>query len=201
MSRPGMVAVLFVMLSVNVGMGRIAYFSDFETDGGDWTASGDWEHGVGTGFVGGFGSTEPLGGHSGDFVWGTVIGGDHTASLVSTLSQSFTFTGISDAVLTFYEWSDSGGTGFDMARVLLNGRLAYLSDGDSDNAWRQVTIDLGADNTEASVEIAFEFEATTVVERTGWYVDDVKIAIVPEPHLAGWWSGVALTCLLIRRRR
>eukprot|EP01025_Chloroclados_australasicus_P031401 TRINITY_DN31767_c1_g1_i6.p3 TRINITY_DN31767_c1_g1~~TRINITY_DN31767_c1_g1_i6.p3 ORF type:complete len:123 (-),score=33.61 TRINITY_DN31767_c1_g1_i6:94-462(-) len=87
------------------------YFSDFEADGGGWTASGvngDWERGIGTGFVGGSGSTEPLGGFSGDWVWGTVIGGDHGVGSDEQLSQNFDFTGLVDVTLSFQEWSDSG---------------------------------------------------------------------------------------------
>lgn len=129
------------------------YFSDFEADGGGWTPSGvngDWERGMGTGFVGGSSSTEPLGGFSGDWVWGTVIGGDHGVGSDEQLSQNFDFTGLS----------------------------AY--DG------------LG------SVDIVFNFTSTTVVERTGWYIDDVSIRAIPAP---GAMALLGLGGLVAVRRR
>ena len=64
------------------------YFNDFEADGGGFVGTGDWERGTPTGVVGadlgGFGGAEPTGGFSGDFVWGTVIGGLHSASSISS---------------------------------------------------------------------------------------------------------------------
>lgn len=160
------------------------YFSDFEADGGGWTASGvngDWERGIGTGFVGGSGSTEPLGGFSGDWVWGTVIGGDHGVGSDEQLSQNFDFTGLTDISMSFQEWSDSGSSTFDMASVIVNGDQLYLSDGDSMDAWREVVLDLNAYAGQSSVDITFNFTSTTVVERTGWYIDDVEITAVPAP--------------------
>ncbi|MEQ8317309.1 MAG: PEP-CTERM sorting domain-containing protein [Phycisphaerales bacterium] len=160
------------------------YFSDFEADGGGWTASGvngDWERGIGTGFVGGSGSTEPLGGFSGDWVWGTVIGGDHGVGSDEQLSQNFDFSGLTDVTLSFQEWSDSGSSTFDMASVIVNGDQLYLSDGDSGDAWRAVNLDLSAYDGLSSVDITFNFTSTTVVERTGWYIDDVGIRAIPAP--------------------
>ena len=178
------------------------YSSDFEADGGGWTPSGitgDWERGIGTGFVGGFGSTEPVGGFSGDFVWGTVIGGDHSPNADENLSQTFDFSGLTDISFSFYEWSDSGGSTFDMASVIVNGDNLYLSDGDSLDAWRQVTLDLNAYAGLSSVDITFNFLTTGVVERTGWYIDDVEIRAIPAPAslaLLGL-GGIAA----VRRRR
>ncbi len=178
------------------------YFSDFEADGGGWSPSGitgDWERGVGTGFVGGFSSTEPTGGFSGDFIWGTVIGGDHSPGADEDLSQTFDFTGLTDITFSFYEWSDSGGATFDMASVIVNGNQEYLSNGDSMDSWRQVTLDLNDYAGLSSVDITFNFLTSTVVERTGWYIDDVEITAVPAP------ASLALLGLgglaAVRRRR
>jgi hypothetical protein len=164
------------------------YFSDFEADGGGWTASGvngDWERGIPVGAdgaaLGGFASSEPVGGFSGDFVWGTVIGGLHGVGSDEQLSQTFDFTGLTDIAMSFQEWSDSGGSTFDMASVIVNGDQLYLSDGDSMDAWREVVLDLNAYAGQSSVDITFNFTSTTVVERTGWYIDDVEITAVPAP--------------------
>lgn len=161
------------------------YFSDFEADGGGWGASGDWERGIPVGAdgsaLGGFGGPEPVGGLSGDFVWGTVIGGLHSPSTVSDLSQNFDFSGLTDISFTFNEWIDSGGSTFDMASVIVNGDNLYLSDGGPTGDWREVTLDLNAYAGLSSVDISFNFSTTGVVERVGWYVDDVSIRAVPAP--------------------
>lgn len=98
------------MTAASVSVAQVPYFSDFETDGGGWIGTGDWERGVGSGFVGGFGRTEPTGGFSGDFVWGTVIGGDHSAGLVSTLTQNFDFSGAAEAELSFMSGATQAAT-------------------------------------------------------------------------------------------
>jgi len=174
------------------------YFSDLEADNGGWAGSGDWEWGTPVGFVGGFGSTEPTGGFSGDNVWGTILGGDHSPSLVSTLSQSIAVAGLTDLSMNFYEWSDSGGNTFDMARVIVNGDELYLSDGDSGDAWRNVDIDLSAYDGSASLDISFEFSTSAVVERTGWYIDDIAVRGVPSPSAM---ALLGLGGLVVSRRR
>lgn len=164
------------------------YFSDFEADGGGWTASGvngDWERGTPVGAdgtaLGGFGGPEPVGGLSGDFVWGTVIGGLHGAGSDEQLSQNFDFSGLTDITFSFNEWIDSGSSTFDMASVIVNGDELYLSDGGPTGAWRQVDLDLNAYAGLSSVDVTFNFVSTTVVERVGWYVDDVSIRAIPAP--------------------
>ena len=182
------------------------YFSDFEADGGGWTASGvngDWERGSPTGVtgtsLGGSGGAEPTGGFSGDFVWGTVIGGLHGRGSDEQLSQNFDFSGLTDVSLSFQEWILTGSSAFDMASVLVNGDELYLSNGDSGEAWREVVLDLSAYDGLSSVDITFNFTSTTVVERMGWYVDDVAITAIPAPAslaLLGL-GGIAA----VRRRR
>ncbi len=182
------------------------YFSDFEADGGGWTASGvngDWERGSPTGVtgtsLGGSGGAEPTGGFSGDFVWGTVIGGLHGRGSDEQLSQNFDFSGLTDVSLSFQEWILTGSSAFDMASVIVNGDELYLSDGNSGEAWREVVLDLSAYDGLSSVDITFNFTSTTVVERMGWYVDDVAITAIPAPAslaLLGL-GGIAA----VRRRR
>ncbi len=157
------------------------YFSDFEANDGGLAATNDWQWGMPTGFVGGFSSTEPGSGFSGDNVWGTILGGNHNPSTISTL----TLAGVdltAATELNFWEWSDSGGNTFDMAAVLVDGVQMYLSDGDSADAWRNVSIDLTA--VSGTGDIVFQFSTTSVVDRTGWYLDDVRVAGIPAPASA-----------------
>lgn len=201
MTRKALIAVCLSLAITGVSHAQIDYFSDFEVDGGGFVGDFDWERGVGTGFAGSFGSSEPVGGFSGDFIWGTVIGGDHSPSTTSTLTQNFDFTGAFGTTITFVEWSDSGSNAFDTAELLINGNQEYISDGFSGDAWRPVNIDLSAYDNLASVDVSFVFTTTGVVERTGWYIDDVGITSIPEPAAAGLLGSLALIGLGIRRRR
>lgn len=178
------------------------YFNDFELDGGGFIGTGDWERGTpigadGTG-LGGFGGPEPVGGFSGDFVWGTIIGGLHNPSTVSSLSITIDASGFTGLSLNFQEWLESGGNTFDTAEILVNGTVLDLRDGGPTNGWRNVTLDLSAYDNSA-FDLEFRFTTTTVVERVGWYLDDVLVRGVPAPSAMALLGlgGLAAT----RRRR
>lgn len=181
--------------SVNV------FSSSFE--GGDaagWVGDNDWELGIPSGFATpDFGGPEPVGGNTGDWAWGTIIGGQHSPSTVSSLKQTFDFSGLVDATLDFAEYSESGGSEFDSAEVLVNGNQVYLSDGSSLLTWRDVSLDLSAFDGQSAVEIAFVFSTSGVVERVGWYIDDVSINAIPAPGGAGLAGLAGLAA--VRRRR
>ncbi|MEX0876152.1 MAG: PEP-CTERM sorting domain-containing protein, partial [Phycisphaerales bacterium] len=145
---------------------------------------GDWERGIPVGAdgsdLGGFGGPEPTGGFSGDYVWGTVIGGLHNPSQTSSLTTTINATGFTGLELNFQEWLDSGGNSFDTAEIFVNGNLIDLRDGGPTNGWRDVSFDLSAyDNS--SFDLEFRFSTSTVVERVGWYIDDVAVTGVPAP--------------------
>jgi hypothetical protein len=146
---------------------------------------------------------EPVGGFSGDYVWGTVIGGLHSPSTVSQLTQTFDLTGFTRVSLNFYEWIDSGGNNFDVASVLVNGNEEYISDG-GPTAWRLVNVDLGVYDGLSSVVVDFTFSSTGVVERVGWYLDDVSLTgdhvVVPIPATLAL-LGVGLVAIGFQRRR
>jgi len=190
-------AVVFVAGAACAASGQ--YFSDFEADNGGLIATGDWEWGMPVGAdgaaLGGSASSEPLGGFSGDNVWGTVLGGLHSAGTTSTLTLAGVDLG-SAIELSFWEWSDSGSNSFDMASVLVDGTEVYLSDGNSNDAWRQISIDLSSFS--GTGDITFQFTTTTVVDRTGWYIDDLRVA-VPSPGAAAVLGLGGL--MAVRRRR
>lgn len=195
-----LIAALVMTAAAGLASGQV-YFSDFENDGGGFTGTGDWERGIPVGAdgsdLGGFGGPEPTGGFSGDFVWGTVIGGLHSASTVSSLSVSIDATGYTDLALNYQEWLESGGNTFDTAEVFVNGDLISLRDGGPTNGWRSVDFDLSAyDNSVFTLE--FLFTTTTVVERMGWYIDDVAITGVPAPSAL---AMLGLGGLAVSRRR
>lgn len=174
------------------------YFSDFEANDGGLSPTGDWEWGTPIGAdgtaLGGFGGPEPIGGFSGDNAWGTVIGGLHNPGLTSDLKLGG-FNMADAQSLSFWEYSESGSNAFDMAEVIVDGTQVYLSDGNSGLGWRQVTIDLSGFN---SGDVTFRFTTTTVVERVGWYIDDVHVSGVPAPASA---ALLGLGGLAAARRR
>ncbi len=171
------------------------YFSDFESNDGGLSGSGDWEYGSPNGFAGApFGGAEPIGGNSGDFAWGTVIGGAHNPALTSKLTLAgLDLTNATE--LRYFEFLDSGGNTFDMAKVFVGATEVSLRDGGPTNGWREVVIDLtgfsGVQN------ITWDFTTTTVVERVGWYIDDV--AVIPAPGAAAVMGLAGLAA--VRRRR
>ena len=160
------------------------YFEDFETSDGGWVATaswdpvGDWEwtdsydYSLYTG-----GEQPPLAAHSGDGLWGTVVHGDYTNSGgFNYLTQTFDFTGVSGAEMTFYEWVDIFGS-FDYGEIFVNGDLVYYVDTYPGDSWDLVTIDLSAYDGLSSVEIQFSLYCTTVVEYAGWYIDDLTLPV------------------------
>ncbi|MCA8950633.1 MAG: hypothetical protein KDE27_14110 [Planctomycetes bacterium] len=170
------------------------FFTDFENGADGFSATGDWQLGSPIGVVGsqlpnGFGGPEPVGGFSGQNCFGTVIGGLHSPSTVSTLSRTFDFSSSHGTTLHYREWLESGGNSFDRAQVIVNGNVEYLGDGDSNSAFRLVSLDLSAYDGLASVVVEFVFSTTGVVERVGWYVDDVGINVANGPFGAGCSDG------------
>lgn len=84
----------------------------------------------------------------------------------------------------------------------MNGNLELLADGGPTGAWRNVVIDMSAyDGQMATVD--FLFTTTAVVERVGWYLDDIRIEgtnAVPEPATLSIVGLAGLACAFRRRR-
>lgn len=183
--------------AVAASAGNVIFSTDFEDNDGGFNGTGDWQYGTPVGFADApFGGPEPVGGNSGESAWGTVIGGAHNPSTTSSLTTTIDATGFTGLSLTFFEWLDSGGNTFDTAEVFVNGDLQTLRDG-GPTTWREVTLDLSAyDNS--MLDIEFRFVTTGVVERVGWYIDDVSLTGIPTPGAAGL---LAMGGLVAARRR
>ena len=209
------VALLLLTVSAAVSSGQF-YFSDFEGTDGGWVAggAGDWARGVpmtydptGTSGAGGIPNA-----FSGNELWATVLDGAHnnqSPSASSTLTQTFDFSSLAAPItLSWQHYLQSGSNAFDMARVFANGTEVYLGDGTEgsyDAGSNTVTFapamaDLSAFAGVSSVEINFDFFATTVVQRDGWYVDDITITAVPEPATFGLIGCCGLALLRLRHR-
>jgi hypothetical protein len=188
-----------------IASGAVIYSSDFEADDGGWDATADWDP-VGDwewgdyridDYVGGY--NPPPAPYSGSKLWGTVLHGDYTNSGGSSfLSQTFDLTGYTDVEMSFANWAEVFYS-FDTAELYINGDLVYERDTDAaPTDWEIITIDMSAYDNMAGVEVVFELYATTVVERAGWYIDDVMITGVPAP---GALAVLGLAGLARRRRR
>jgi hypothetical protein len=177
------VPIFLCIVSLAAGASaQTIYFSDLEANDGGWVAGDDWAAAEPEWEWGTPQSVGPPSAYSGVNVWATKLMTNHSDSGGNSwITQTFDFTDWTNVQLTFYSWIDSGSNSFDQATVQVNGTVLYLDDGSSGGLWEQVVVDLSAYDNVASVEIRFNFFATTVVNRAGWYVDDVDISGVLVP--------------------
>jgi hypothetical protein len=175
------------------------YFNDFDSDDGGWVNSGtnnhpgdwEWEPNYDSSlYIGVY--TPPPAAVSGSGLWGTLVYDDHTnpsPSSFNILSRTFDFSGFTNVQLSFWSWSNVF-TNFDYCEILVNGvqvasnrstdpvqQLANTPGGvGATPFWELETIDLSAFDNQNSVTVEFRMFATTVVNRAGWYIDDVRIS-------------------------
>lgn len=181
--------LLAVIVSVNAtaqcpDSTAVLFSSDFESGDGGLVASGypDWEHGIiGTQLLDSsctstFNNT--IGAHSGLQGWGTVLrdcyansGDTSVLGLTVDLSDP-AFTG---AELRFWHWWEVF-TNFDFTFIRVNGQQVYLNSSQQfSQVWLQQTIDLSPFLGQSTVNITFHLFATTVVNKAGWYLDDMEV--------------------------
>jgi hypothetical protein len=157
------------------------YFSDLEADDGGWVVGGYGDWGWGEIVPGVYEfcdgpEPEPTAAYSPVNVWGTNLDGCHeNAGATSTLTQTFDFSGLAAPIeLNFFHWYNVFET-FDWVEVYVNGTVVWRSVDSNVYDWALNTIDLSSYAGNASVEIQFLLNATTVVNRMGWYLDDIEI--------------------------
>lgn len=165
-------------------------FFDFEADNGGWVGSGygDWEWTNAYTLTGysdpdTYVDTPPTSAYSGDGLWGTkVLSSYSNAGAWSYLRQTFDLSPFANPVLSFWHYMD-GYNDWDYGLIKVNGTLVW---GDELNAelmpWQQLTVDLSAYAGMASVEISFEWYATSTVAYAGWYIDDIYIGPATTRH-------------------
>lgn len=177
------------------------YSSDFEVNDGGWVGTGDWQWGAPSAAPDPAGCSTtttvfPTGAASGTNVWGTNLNGCHAASQDAQLTQTFDFTSVTGTIeMCWNQFVNSGGNTFDMASVEVNGVRQYLSSGSSGTppVYQNECIPMSAYAGQNAVMVTYRFVTTAVVNRSGWYVDDVTItttgvASTPTPQV-----GVALS--------
>ena len=162
--------------------GTGAGLEDFEIDDGGWVSSGfgDWEWGhynvTAYTDIDTYVDTPPQSAHSGTGMWGTVLeGGYSNCGAWSYLRKTFDFSTISNPVLSFWHYMNGYNT-WDYGLIKVNGNTVW---GNSSSAvfmpWQELTINLSAYANMNSVEISFEWYATTTVSYAGWYIDDIYV--------------------------
>lgn len=160
------------------------YQNDFESNNGGLISGGygDWEWGFtpfqiqGTACTSTF--TDPPGPYSGLKGWATVLadcyansGDTSTLALTVDLSDPQLIS----AELTWAQWWEYF-TNFDFGFVHVNGVQVYFNDSlGLSPAWETQTVDLTPFLGQSSVSVVFGLWATTVVNKTGWYLDDLSV--------------------------
>ena len=173
------------------------FFSDFEADNGGLVGSLDWEWGT-YAWAGTCGTSyPPAAAYSGSNMWGTVLnecynnlgnnGGystcvstDPTDDSIVTLTVDL--TGYTDAQLSWWEWLDVY-MNFDWAEVYVNGDVVFQHCGTGyviPTAWVQQVVDLTPYVGGLAI-VEFHMLSSTVVERAGWYIDDLEVSGTPVP--------------------
>ena len=184
------------------GIPSVDFFFDFEANDGGWINSaswepyiGDWEwtntYNVANYVPGAYAASEipPPNAYSGTGLWGTILYAPYTnAGGYSYLTKTFDFTGMTDVTISWRSWEQVFGS-FDFCQLRVNGNLVW---GPSWNysapVWHERTVDLSAYDGNPSVTIQFEMYATTVVNYSGWYIDDITISSSAngDAGLSGW---------------
>ena len=190
----------------------IVYTSGFEGTNGGWIESGfgDWERGPIAFTDSGCstaGTAGPAGANGGSEAWGTVLNTCYTNSNADNiLSQTFDLTGYDSASFTGHQWRHVFET-FDYAIFSANGTQLYRTPDSLQEDWTQQTVDL-TPWVGGTVTLQFLLHATTVVNRAGWYLDDMTLTAddgntaVPEP--ATWLltsAGLGIGIFAASRRR
>jgi uncharacterized repeat protein (TIGR01451 family) len=159
------------------------YLEDFEAGTGGWAGSGvgEWERGAPVTLVfEGCDSSprpEPSGAFSGTNVFGTNLNGCYANSgAESVLARSFDFSSLAAPIqLSWTNWYEVF-TPFDIGEVRANATVVFSIVPSTATAnYQAESADLSAYAGNGAVTIDFRLFATTVVNRMGWYVDDVEI--------------------------
>jgi len=177
--------------------GGVVYFADFEGNTGGGVGTLDWEWGTyaWSGAVCGYTPAPPVAPYSGTGMWGTVLNdcynnlGNNSNTCSNTnpaddsiLTFTMDLTGLSEAWLYWWEWPDIN-LDFDWAEIRVNGNVVWQNCTGgyvAPTAWIQQEVDIST-YAGAPATISFHFLASTVVERGGWWIDDLLITDAQVP--------------------
>lgn len=162
--------------------------TDFDTDDGGLVGTNDWEWGTYAYGAGCASNVPPSAPHSGDKMWGTVLNNCYNnlgnnqgyASCTSDvpaddsiLSFDVDLTGIATASLCWWEWVDLY-LPWDPGMVWINGVQVHEHCDTAEQSWNETCVDL-TPFAGGPVTVEYLMMASTVVERAGWYIDDLRV--------------------------
>jgi C1A family cysteine protease len=176
-----------------IGTPIVQYEWPLDVDPG-WICEGDWEFGQPTGGGGyvGFGH-DPVGGHTGDYVYGYNIDGNYPISLPPTYltSAAIDCSHLLKVSLNFWRWLASDGFGVGTVYVSNDGsdwtKVWSGSDGVTDNVWLETNLDISnVADTQATVYLrwAMETEPGCLYTFGGWNIDDISLSGIYDSALA-----------------
>ncbi len=154
------------------------YFSDFESDNGSMTGTLDWGWGE---YVWDNESCDgnaypPPTAYSGSQMWGTVLNSCYgNLNDTSILSFDIDLSTAATAMLSWWDWYDVFES-FDFGAVYVNDIQVYDRETTYviPTAWEQHLVDL-MPYVGGVATIQFRMYASTVVNRSGWFIDDVMV--------------------------
>ncbi len=199
---------LLAATASSAGAGPI-YSSGFEGSDGGWsvTAGSDWERGIPVDGAEACDGPESArgGAHQGSEVWATNLDGCHAnAEGPLTISQSFDLSAYETASFSWWQRHDIF-IFYDRGELRADGQLLYevTTLGRTDWAREAVSLDAFAGGT---VELSFTLQASQVINRAGWYLDEMALVgeravPVPEPTTASLLLGGLAALAFGRRRR
>ncbi len=175
-----------------------AYFEDFEPDDGGFTTAGvtSWAWGAPT--------SGPGSAHSGTYAWATNPAGNYgpneSGDLLSPPIDLSAYAGRTP-VLEWWQWLKSE-SNFDRASVEVTRdggatwqRVYGEVSGDVSLAWARQSVALDPSYAVPDFRLRFHFRTDSTVQRPGWYVDDVGLAMVvytpPQVYFGEDFEGVA----------
>ncbi|HWQ83863.1 MAG TPA: S8 family serine peptidase, partial [Anaerolineales bacterium] len=178
----------------DIGIARIplppavtVYSSDFETDNGGFTISGDdpsWEHGAPT--------SGPGAAHSGANVWATNLSGNYNNNELSYITSPVidlsAHTGLTPTI-SFWHWMDSAINIFDW------GAVEATNDGGATwntvwemfgniPTWSFQSLALDPSYAVSNFQFRFHLQTDASGQYPGWYIDDVEIRVAEDVSLA-----------------
>ena len=213
----GLLAIgLFAWLQAPLAAPVVVYSSDFESNNGGMSGTLDWEWGIysWTGNTCSGTNYPPPSAHSGNHMWATQLNtcynnlgnnaGYDTCVNGNTnddsiLSFTVDLTGLTEATLSWWEWQDIY-LNWDWAEVYVNNTVVFQHCGTEyapSTVWGQQSVDLTT-YVGASVNIRFHMMSSSVVERAGWFIDDVQVSgSTPDPiPTLSEWGMIIFTLLL-----
>lgn len=167
---------------------RVVYENDMESGEAGWTRTNlndvaCWQYGIPT-----YG---PLGAHSGERAWGTVLDGNYPHLANAAVAGASVEVKLNPR-LEFWSWHRFGAGDFGFIEVNdgrgwvnVTAQSTYMANAleGAAPAWQLVTVDLAAFSNQ-TIRVRFRMESDVQDTAAGWYVDDVRISHILPPGIS-----------------